>query len=180
MTDPNDLRVQAHIGLIQSVDDTQGAQTALLKTHDGVTRADVEVMQPFGFASNPPGDGAIAVMIAIGGDAGQFVALPGANPSNRMGGLAKGEVAVYTADGSRVHLKQGGAIEIHAGNAVTILVPAMTVTAPSGVTINGPLHVTGPVTCDADVSDSHGSLNRLRGHYDAHQHGGGPTTSQTD
>lgn len=44
--------------------------------------------------------------------------------------------------------------------------------------LHGDLHVTGSITSTADVSDVHGSLDRLRQAYDAHdhQHSVGTTT----
>ncbi len=49
---------------------------------------------------------------------------------------------------------------------------------------NGKLNVDGSIFANGDVSDRHGSLNRLRGNYDNHAHGnvvnGGGTTATTD
>lgn len=44
--------------------------------------------------------------------------------------------------------------------------------------INGVWHLKGDLIVDGDVSDKHGSLDRLRGNYDAHdhEHSVGPTT----
>lgn len=168
MIDPNDLRTAAHIGLVQSVNDAASAQTATVQTHDGVVRANVEIHQPFGFASSPPIDGAIMLVIAVGGDAGQFVGLPAANPSARMG-VAAGEACVYAADGTRIHCRAGGIIEIWAGNALTIHAPAVAIDAPNGVSINatagavinGPLHVTGAITCESTIDDATGSVGTV-------------------
>jgi phage baseplate assembly protein V len=179
------LRVTVHYGLIKSIDDSGQAQTAVVQTHDGVTRAGVEVMQPFGFASAPPADGAIGTMLSVGGDAAQFVLLPLCCPSVRFGDLLGGESVMYAYDGSRVHIRQGGTVQIIAATEVFINVGTVSVTvSASGVAIVGNVTVTGSISATGDVSDGVGALSRLRGHYDGHTHptpdGESGTTSEPD
>ncbi|HST75458.1 MAG TPA: phage baseplate assembly protein V [Acetobacteraceae bacterium] len=45
---------------------------------------------------------------------------------------------------------------------------------------DGTVQVKGDLHVDGDVYDRHGSLDRLRQHYDAHTHGGGATPSPQD
>lgn len=163
------LRSLVSYALVDAIDDTGGAQMATLRTGTGVSRAEVEVMQPFGFSSVPPADGATTVVLAIGGDPGNLAALMVANPSTRFGGLQAGEAVLYAADGSRVHIRQGGVIEVW-GKSVTVNATTAIINAPGGVTINGNVQINGGLTATGDVADGHGSLDRLRGHYDAHQH----------
>ena len=178
--DVYNMRGTIVLGEVLSVDDTGPAQTLTVRTHDGIVRSGIRVMQPDGHAGVTAGDGAEVLMFAVGGDPAHFVALPPSNPAARFGHAAAGEQVIYAPDGTRVAVRSGGRIEIWGGSSVTIHTAGMTVTAPSGVTIVGPLHVTGPVTRDADVSDRSGSLNRLRTNYDAHRHAGGPLTDHTD
>ena len=88
-------------GLVIGVNDAGASQTVNVSTHAGITRQLVPVLQPYGFASHPPA-GAMTLVLAIGGDQGDMVALPLAAPDHRFGGLAPGEVAFYDAAGSRV------------------------------------------------------------------------------
>jgi len=48
------------------------------------------------------------------------------------------------------------------------------------LTNDGTVQVKGDLHVDGDVYDRHGSLDRLRQHYDAHTHGGGATPSPQD
>lgn len=97
--------------VVRQTDDGAESQTAGLAIHHGVDRQDVEVLQPFGLASRPPA-GSLAIVFAVGGDQGDLVALPAGAPQVRLGELQEGEVALYVADGSRVHVKADGTIEI--------------------------------------------------------------------
>jgi phage baseplate assembly protein V len=126
-----DIRVNAHRGVVQSMNDGGQAQTATVTSHDGFTRADLQVMQQFGFASAPPGDGAIGVMLAIGNDAAQFVMLPLCCPAIRFGNLLNGESVQYGSDGSRVHIRQGGTIEVKAATQILVQVGSNSLTISS-------------------------------------------------
>lgn len=112
--------------VVKSTNDEGGTQTATVTTHRHVDRSDVEIIQPFGFASNPPGGGAM-VVLAVGGDQGDLVGLPVAAPGNRLGKLKKGEAALYGAKGDRVHVKEDGAIE--ATSTLRVKARVKTVTA---------------------------------------------------
>lgn len=171
-----DTRALLTLGVVQLVDDTGEVQTAQVQTHDGVTRAAVEVLQPFGLATRPPGDGATAVLLAIGGDAANQVALPLGCPGVRFGGLEAGESVLYGADGSRVAIRSGGVVEIHAASTVIVACPTVEITG--NVSIAGTLTVAGDIF---DENGTHGSVGALRTAYDDHVHGdvqnGGGTTA---
>jgi phage baseplate assembly protein V len=180
-----DMRVNVHLGVVQSINDGGQAQTATVTSHDGFTRADLQVMQPFGFASLPPGDGATGMMFSVGGDAGQFVLLPLCCPSIRFGNLLNGESVMYAADGSRVHIRQGGVINVIAATTILVQVGDTTLTvSATGVAIVGNVTVTGNINATGDVSDGVGALSRLRDHYNPHTHtapdGVTSTTSEPD
>lgn len=149
------LRGLAAYGTIAAVDDTGQAQRVSATSADGVNRADVEVHQAFGFASCPPAQGGICVLIAVGADPANLVALPLAAPAQRLGNLQPGEAAIYGSDGSRVHIKTGGVIEIWGGTSVTINAPAVTINAPNGVTVNGTLTVSDDVIVDGMSVKNH-------------------------
>lgn len=154
------LRGMAVRGVVRRVDDAGQTQRVTVETHRGILRTDVEVLQPYGIAASPPA-GAMTVVLAIGADQGDMVALPVACPGRRFGGLAEGEVVLYNAHGTRIALR-GGIVEIKAAGEVQI-------TAPT-VRITGDLVVTG------QVSDAAGSMQEMRDRYNTHNHGGaGPS-----
>jgi phage gp45-like len=154
------LRGQAVRGVVIAVRDGTMVQGLTVETHQGVVRV-VEVMQQFGISSVPPAGG-VAVLLALGGDQGDMVALPAGCPSARMGGLAPGEVVIHDADGNRIHLRAGGTIEVQANTKVTVTAPEVEITG--NVRIVGDLVVTG------QISDAAGSMQEMRGHYNAHAH----------
>jgi adhesin HecA-like repeat protein len=139
------LRGVVSIGVVQSANDAGEAQTVTLVTADGVVRADVEVMQIFGFASLPPSNGAICLVVAVGGDPANLRALPIACPAARFGGMVGGDAAMYAADGSRVHIKPDGVVEIWAGSTLTINAPNVT--------------LTGTLTAQGDVIAGSGKIS---------------------
>lgn len=174
MQDIGDMRGMILRGEVISVSDAGGAQTVTVRTHDGFVHADVEVLQMFGVASHPPVDGAMALLLAVGADPAHLVALPIGNPARRFGAQAAGEAAVYAHNGSRVHIRADGAVEVWGAAEVRVH-------AATKVAITAPLvECSGDLHCAGNVSDSHGTLASLRGHYNAHHHGGSPTTDQPD
>lgn len=156
-------------GVVVANNDSGQAQTVDVETHEGVLRSAVEVMQTFGLASRPPdGSGALVLVLALGGDQGDLVALPVAVPSLRFGDLAPGEMAIYDADGNRVHLRAGGIAEVQAATKIRLVAPLVEIVADD-VTISGDLAVAGM------VSDGTGSMQEMRGQYNGHSHPGAPS-----
>jgi len=60
-------------------------------------------------------------------------------------------------------------------NASLPLGGKITVIAPSGTTVVGPLHVSEDITCDGDISDKVRSMAGDRDIYNSHMHGSSPT-----
>lgn len=126
-----DARGTATEGIIVAVNDTGQVQTVDVQTNAGVY-AGVEVFQPFGHASSPPAQGAVAILLAIGGDPANLRAFIKA-PQRRLGKLARGESAIYGSDGSRVHIRQGGTIDVLGATAVHMVVGSATLDLAAGV-----------------------------------------------
>jgi len=168
------LRGQALRAVVHRVDDGGGLQALDVETHEGVVRSGVEVLHPYGVASAPPA-GALCVVLAIGGDQGDLVALPAASPAGRLGGLGAGEVALYDDAGNRVHLAAGGTIHIMAATAVRVVVGG----AELRVNAAG-VHITGDLFVSGQVSDANGSMQEMRGRYNQHTHGGPPASPLMD
>lgn len=162
-------------GAVAGTADDGQAQTVDVETHEGVLRAGVEVMQVYGLASRPPaGPGAIALLLAIGGDQGDMVALPIGVPSLRFGNLAPGETVLHDDFGNRVHIKAGGIVEVSAATKIVLRAPLVEIVAED-VTITGDLAVAG------QVSDAAGSMQEMRGRYNSHDHAGsGPPSPLMD
>jgi phage baseplate assembly protein V len=174
-----DMRGIVSEGVVLAVDDTGMVQTVDVITHDGVIRTAVEVHQVAGFSSVPE-PGGKALVFAVGADPANLRALP-LSDTVRYGGQQNGERTFYGPDGSRVSMRQGGTIDIWAGNLVVIHTPDMQIFATGGLQITGNVTVTGTLTVTGDIIDqdgAHGSLQALRTAYDAHAHP--PSTSLTD
>lgn len=138
--------------IVTSVNDTGGAKTVNITTGSEVNRADVEVADPWGFSAVPPMDGTITVTLRYGDDPANIFALPLSNPSCRFGGLLTGESVLYGQDGSRVHIRQGGIVDIWGGTQVNLHTKGCTINAPEGCTVNGNATVNGNVTVTGDFT----------------------------
>jgi phage baseplate assembly protein V len=124
--------------VIQSIDDSKKMQGARVEILDGELR-DVERLQQYGFTSVPK-EGAEAVVLRVGGKSDHTIVIACDDRTYRLKGLQDGEVAMYDATGSKIVMKSSGDIEA---------------TPSSGtVKINGKLHVTDDVTCDAKINVS--------------------------
>jgi phage baseplate assembly protein V len=173
---------QAHVlrglisrGVVRATNDRGGAQSvdATLARH--VDRSDIEVIQPFGFASNP-GPGGQAIFLAIGGDQGDLMALPVANRSQRLGNVKHGESAIYAADGSRVHAKQGGKIDVLARNEALIKVGDLAIEIQRGGDL---VRISKGGAAGARLVVRPGYVKMHSGAHYVVAHGGGITVSQT-
>ncbi|MBB4122909.1 phage baseplate assembly protein V [Martelella radicis] len=169
MTDTN--RGMIRRAVLKNVRDDGAMQTASVEVADGVWRDNVEIMQPYGFAAHVPEDGALAIVLAVGGDEGDLVVLPVANPSARMGGLKEGEVGCYNKSGDRMILQADGTLDIKTGAQITIQTDA-------GVFITAQIvKVTGDIEATGNVTDKNGSMQEMRDRYNGHNHAGGPPPS---
>lgn len=163
-----DFRGAVMRGLVLAVDDTGEMQMVDVQTHDGAIRARIEVYQPFGFASGPVAIGSAVLLLAIGGDPGDLVALPAITPSARLGNCAPGQTVLYALGGSQVSLTPSGAVIIAGATKIFLQ-------APQGVEVDGDLTATG------NISDATRSMAADRVLYDEHTHpngAGSPPTPQ--
>lgn len=105
--------------VLEATNDNGGSQTADVTVFKDVRRSGVEILQPFGVASRAPAGG-LALVFAIGGDQGDMVALMPGAPEHRFGGLAEGEVAIYTAEGDFFHLRADGSATVKTSKSVDV------------------------------------------------------------
>lgn len=122
------LRGMARRVTVKDIKDDGETQTASIEVADGIWRAEVEILQQYGVSSSAPEDGAVGIALALGGDEGDIVLLPIANPSSRMGGLNKGDVGFYNKFGDRIIIRAAGGIEIQAAASLTQTVGGTTLT----------------------------------------------------
>ncbi|WP_142780717.1 phage baseplate assembly protein [Agrobacterium sp. T29] len=123
---------------VKDIKDDGQMQTASAEVAEGVWRDDLEVMLPYGLLSFPDDDGAVGVALAVGGDEGDMVILPLANPSQRIGGLSKGDVGIGNKFGDRLIVKASGGMEAQAASSITFKVGGVTMTLDAdGLSISG-------------------------------------------
>ncbi len=123
---------------IKNIKDDGQVQTCSVEVADGVWRDDVEIHQPYGSASHVPSDGALAIVLAVGGDEGDLVVMPLANPSKRLGKLNEGDVGQYNQHGDHIVLTDSGDIEVAAGGSLNVKIGGVTFrVSAEGVDIEG-------------------------------------------
>ena len=99
---------RAIVTLVNDAAKMQSLQLSLLadETLDGA-----EHWQPYGLTYKPHA-GAEALVLAVGGHRAHSVVIACADRRYRLSGLADGEVALYTDEGDRIHLKRGRSVEV--------------------------------------------------------------------
>lgn len=142
---------------VKNIKDDGQMQTASVEVADGIWRDDIEIMQPYGFSSLADDDGALGLALAIGGDEGDLVLLALANPSQRMGGLNKGDVVFGNKYGDKIIARASGGIEIAAASSISLKVGGVSITvSAAGVAFEG-----GTITHDGvpiDKTHVHGGV----------------------
>lgn len=164
-------------GLVTRVDDSGPMMLVDVQTASGLTRAGIEVYQLAGFACAPLAEGSVVLLLAVGADPGDLVALGPVVPAARYGNLLPGEAVIYNlSDGSRIAFRQGGACELRSAASILLESPTVTINAGGGATVTanvsvtGNVTVTGNVSVTGDISDSIGSMASMRAIYDRHNH----------
>ena len=159
----------------------------------GETIDNREYLQHYGYTSRPL-QGAEIIIIREGG---HFVAVASDDRRYRIS-LEGGEVALYTDEGDKIHLKRGRIIEITGGEKIiastkvaeitaaesaTVTTPELTVVASTKVTMTTPLlelsgnltvggtaAITGALSSSTSVADPTGTMQAMRDVYNGHTH----------
>lgn len=92
--------------VVNVVTDSLKMQALQLTILEGETREDAERFQQYGLTSHPL-TGAEAVALSVGGRRDHLLVISVDDRRHRLKDLAPGEVALYTDEGARVHLKRG-------------------------------------------------------------------------
>ncbi|MCM2318055.1 MAG: phage baseplate assembly protein [Pseudomonas sp.] len=140
------LVTRAVVALVNDAAKMQTLQVSLLadETLDGV-----EHWQPYGFTFKPH-VGAEALVLAVGGHRAHSVVIAVADRRYRLTGLEDGEVAIYSDEGDKVHLKRGRVIEVETETFNLKAATAVNVDTPQ-FNLSGLLQAQGDVKA-GDVS----------------------------
>lgn len=156
-------RVMLMVGrcVLSAVYDNKGIQASQVKLLQDEVRDQVERMQEYGFTSVPIA-GAEGLAVFVNGNRDHGVVIATDDRRYRLKGLKNGEVAIYTDEGDKIHLKRGNEIEIVSATKVIIDTPT--------------LEVTGDIECEGDITDrintNAESINDMRNTYNTHTHTG--------
>lgn len=151
------LRLIADRAVVTMVTDSLQRQGLQLKVLADETADDVERFQNYGHTSVPPA-GSEAIVLGIGGARAGLVAIAVEDKSVRPKDLEAGDNCLYHLEGHRIILRKDGAIEIEAKTVTLTATEKFTIISPDNE-IQGPLHVTGPITSDEDVTAGDISLS---------------------
>lgn len=102
---------QAFRGVINTVNTAPGVSLLQVSGMAGETAQDNELFQDYGFSSVPPA-GTECVVLPIGGKTSQGIIIATEHAAYRIKALQGGEVAIYTAEGDSIVLKNGHLIEV--------------------------------------------------------------------
>lgn len=97
--------------VLESTDDSPKMQLMKTKLMADEVRTDVERFQNYGFTSHPQ-DGAEGVVIFPNGERAHGLIVAVDDRRFRLVKMAKGEVAMYTDEGDKIHFKRGNIIDV--------------------------------------------------------------------
>ena len=96
--------------IVKGRDDSKKLRELRLDVLAGESLEQVEHFQEYGFTSAPHDD-AEAILLSLGGDRGHSVVIATGDRRYRIP-VVKGEVAMFTDEGDKIHLKRGNEIHI--------------------------------------------------------------------
>jgi phage baseplate assembly protein V len=113
ITDETSTRVAMMVarGYVSLADDDKKMQQVQARLLSNETKNGIEHFQPYGFTSVPL-VGAEVVVIFPGGNRSHALAIVADDRRYRLRSLQKGEVALYTDEGTSVVLKRGKIVEV--------------------------------------------------------------------
>lgn len=147
-------------GILRLVNDASALQLAQVGLMGNETRSNLERMQEYGYTSHPH-VGAEATVVFVGGNRDHGLIIAVDDRRYRLQALEAGEVALYTDEGDKIHLKRGNEIEV--------TTQVFRVIASDMVRMETPeLRVTGEIIdhCDTNAHTMQG----MRAIYNIHEH----------
>jgi phage baseplate assembly protein V len=143
------IMVIAGKAVVKMTDDSKEIQEAQVVALSEEVLSRVPRIQEFGFSSNPPKDSE-AIILSLGANRENTVIIACENRAVRIKNLAPGESAIYTDDGSIIHLKKSGEILVKSSAKVIVDSPSAEFTG--NVKIAGNLEVAGLSTLTGNVT----------------------------
>jgi len=92
-------------GVLTRITTTGGVQTAQVAGLAPEGLEGIEMFQQYGFTTAPP-EGAMAIVLPLGGRTSHGIVIATEHSSYRLQGLESGEVAIYTDEGASIVLKR--------------------------------------------------------------------------
>lgn len=160
-------RSLAHIvsrAVVTLVNDASRMQTLQLSLLADEQLDGAEHWQPYGLTYKPH-TGAEALVVALGGHRAHSVVIACADRRYRIVDLEDGEVALYTDEGDRIHLKRGRVIDIETGT--------LNIKATTALNIDTPL-ITQTGRIESQGDQIAGGISQIE-----HRHGGVQTGTGT-
>lgn len=110
---PLQRKIMLMIGraILTTIKDTDSYQKLQMTLLSGDVSDGVDCLQNYGFTSSPK-SGADAIFVCVGGNHDNAIVIACDDKRYRLKGLQSGEVAIYTDEGDKIHLKRGNNIEI--------------------------------------------------------------------
>jgi len=105
--------------VVEQVSDSTAMQELRVEIMKGELREKIERFQQYGLTSVPL-PGAEALIAALGGNRDHCIAFAVDDRRYRLTGLQGGEVAIYTDEGDKIHLKRNGIIVVKAANSLLL------------------------------------------------------------
>lgn len=177
------LRLMVSRAVVRLVDDDSKTQTLQLEILKGELYDRIERLQNYGITSVPL-PGAEAIVLAAGGDRAHGITVVVGDKRYRLTGLEAGEVAIHDDKGQKVHLTRAG-IVVDGGGLPITFTNATKAIFEVPVEMEKPLTMTGAggdgniTSSNGNLSDALGSMQEMRGVYNFHNHGTGPTPNQS-
>ncbi|MBK68029.1 MAG: hypothetical protein CMP22_07870 [Rickettsiales bacterium] len=161
------VRLIAQRGVVSLINDSKKLQQIQLKLLDGEVRSELERFQNYGFTSVPK-TGSEAAVIFVNGTRDHGLVLAVDDRRYRLKPLSAGEVAIYTDEGDKIHLKRNNNIEIET--------KTLTVKADTKARFETPiLECTGHIIDNCETNTH--NMGGMREIFNTHKHEENPNLS---
>ncbi len=141
-------------------------QSLQIETTKGETLDNVKFIEPYGFTAVPL-NGSETVVVNVGANGANPVALVVGGRLFRLQDLKQGEVAIYTDEGDKIHLKRGHEIAV---KTTKFVIDADEIQINGKVSISKTLDVEENIKSKAEIADKTGNMTAIRTIYNAHTH----------